>query len=318
MRDYGKISTRLWRSRKFRALPCDEHRLFYVYLHTCPHVNSLGCFVLPRGYAVADLGWPAERVGEAIESLSRAGLIAFNEVDEVVRIVDFLEHDPPTNEKHALGVAKGGFALPDCAEKLVALKELASHRYARKLDALAEAIDRLSRAYRNPEPEPEPEPIQDTSLRSVSSGGVPTDLDSEVPFLDEPSDRAEAEGADEPRPEASCPLQLAEPAEPDPLDGAFAVWWSTYPRYRRGAKGPARKKWLSLVRRRKATPEQLQQGLDRYNAAGYATSRFAQGAEAWLNGEQWTVERFPPPSDAATSHPLREPKPSTMETWRNA
>lgn len=87
------------------------------------------------------------------------------------------------------------------------------------------------------------------------------------------------------------------PPQEDTAENHFETWWQEFPRYRRGPKGPARKKWLGLVKRRKATPDELLAGLERYNAAGYRDSEFAAGAERWLNAEYWTVEHFPPPGD---------------------
>ena len=83
MRDFAKISCSIWHSRKFRSLPNDDCRLVYLYLHTNPHVNSLGCYVLPFGYAIADLGWndmetDPIRYRDCIEALCDYGLIGFD------------------------------------------------------------------------------------------------------------------------------------------------------------------------------------------------------------------------------------------------
>ena len=84
----------------------------------------------------------------------------------------------------------------------------------------------------------------------------------------------------------------------DELAHHFETWWQQFPRYRRGARGPTEKKYRSLCKRRKATSAELQGGLDRYLKAGYGSSRYAKGALAWLNGELWTVDEFPPAGDA--------------------
>lgn len=168
MRDYGKISTSVWRSKKFLSLKSDQHRLFYLYLHTCPHVNSTGCFILPIGYAQADIGWTEESIKKAIDSLSKAYLIAFDSKESLIRIVGFLEHDPLTNPKHAQGAVKIALCLPDCPEKLHLFNELSKDFFASKDDRVAKAIERLSREYRNPEPEPEPEPIISVEQKSAA------------------------------------------------------------------------------------------------------------------------------------------------------
>ena len=75
-RTYGKVSISIWRSRRFTGLPNDEARMFYLYLHTCPHVNSIGCFWLPKGYVQVDLKWSPEAIDRAIRSCIDTGLIA--------------------------------------------------------------------------------------------------------------------------------------------------------------------------------------------------------------------------------------------------
>lgn len=157
MRDYGKVSTSLWNSRKFGALD-DAARLLYLYLHTCPHVNSAGCFVMKEGYAITDLGWDAKAYRKAMQSLSIGGLVGFDSLEEVVRLINFLTFDPFTNPKHATGAIKIAISLPDCEQKLLCLKDLAENKFAAKSENLAKAIDSLSKGFRNPEPEPEPEP----------------------------------------------------------------------------------------------------------------------------------------------------------------
>lgn len=158
MRDYGKISTSIWNSRKFRSLENDDAKLAYFYLHTCAHVNSVGCFLLRDGYATEDLRWPAERYRKAMDILCKAGLIAFDKAEHMVRIVDYLRHDPFTNPKHAAGAAKIALNLPACSEKIIILKEVMQSKHVKDTAPIQAEIDRLSLGYRNPEPEPEPEP----------------------------------------------------------------------------------------------------------------------------------------------------------------
>lgn len=102
-------------------------------------------------------------------------------------------------------------------------------------------------------------------------------------------------------PRAAEPAPRADVTDQEHLDALFDEWWAQYPRYRRGSKGPTRKKWLSVVRRKQATPSDLMAGLMRYNAAGYAVSQFACGAERWLNDERWTIESFPIPGDVESA-----------------
>lgn len=123
-RDFGKIRSSIWQSRKFLALQNDQTRLLYLYLHTCPHGNSVGCFRLPKGYALADMSWPVEAFDSAIEELCKVNLIGWDESESVVRLVDFLKHSGITNQKHAAGALKAAISLPDCLEKQILFNEL--------------------------------------------------------------------------------------------------------------------------------------------------------------------------------------------------
>jgi len=238
MRDYGKITTSLWASSaKFRSLDDDRWRLFYLYLHTCPHVTSCGAFVLPTGYATEDLQWDREMVEKAIDSLSIAYLIAYDRAERLVRIVGFFEHDAPTNEKHAKGVIRTALALPDCREKLNVLKDLARNEYAAGSADLIEAIESLSKAYRNPEPLPEPEPLPHRyALGEASPARRPSPrcdgADDGLEFLD---------GAESPPVAEPPPLVLTAPVEsesPPQADIPEPAASPPAPRAKRGSRLP--------------------------------------------------------------------------------
>ncbi len=163
MRDYGKIYTSLWRSKKFRGLPNDDCRLLYLYLHTSPHTNMLGCFVLEEGYAIADLGWTVKRYRDCIDTLCKAYLIGFDSGESLVRIVDFIAHDPFMNPKHAMAAVKTAEKLPNCEEKQRLIADLASAKYV-DTAALPDTVSipyPIPYRYQEPEPEPEPEPEQE-------------------------------------------------------------------------------------------------------------------------------------------------------------
>ena len=115
------------------------------------------------------------------------------------------------------------------------------------------------------------------------------------PGHDRDKEEEKKEGKNDSHPELFCEEAIPTPAAN--LDAMFEQWWEMFPRYRRGSKGPARKKWLAIVRRKAATPDALLDGMRRYLAAGYGDSHFACGAERWLNDERWTVQQFPPPGD---------------------
>lgn len=160
MRDYGRVSTSLWRSRKFKTLRetgDDQARLLYLYLHTCPQANSIGCFVLPKGYATSDLGWSESVLDRAMQALCEASLTSWNGPEELVRIVDFIEHSPMTNGKHAAGASKLALSLPDCREKLYTINDLLADNWAKDDAKLRAAAIGLSEAFDTTETETETE-----------------------------------------------------------------------------------------------------------------------------------------------------------------
>lgn len=191
MRDYSKISTSIWNSRKFASVG-DEARLLYLYLHTCPHVNSVGCFVLKEGYATADLGWASEPYRKGIETLSKAGLIGFDPLESLVRLVNFLEFTPFSNVNHAKGSIKIALALPDCKEKLLLLQDISRLRFADNDRNIAKGIETLSKPYRTTETQTETQTDKERVLSETSS-----DLVGEPCSMPPKANSNKAEGFDQ-------------------------------------------------------------------------------------------------------------------------
>lgn len=104
MRDFSKVSPTLWKSKKFRSVESIEARYVYGYLLTCPHGNSAGCFDLHPMYACADLGLSEIQYLDCINTLSKAGLIECDDVENTVLITNWLEFNEPANAKHAAGI----------------------------------------------------------------------------------------------------------------------------------------------------------------------------------------------------------------------
>lgn len=151
MRDFSKVSPTIWRSRKFRSLSSDGARMLYLYLLTCPHGNSAGCFDLHPMYACADLGWSEDAYREAIESLSIADLVMVDWAENTLWIVNWDEFNEPTNPKHAIGLLTQLDQASSVKLKSVAFQAFIARFKARKFDqdtSLRKAIEILSKAYR--------------------------------------------------------------------------------------------------------------------------------------------------------------------------
>lgn len=134
MRDFTKVSPSLWRSKKFRSLKSDEAKMIYVYLLTCPHGNSAGCFDIHPGYAAADLDMVSERYQEGLKLLCEAGLIECDTVENTVFITNWMEFNEPSNPKHALGILSQLGQTSSDALKAKRFNELQAVVRAKKFD----------------------------------------------------------------------------------------------------------------------------------------------------------------------------------------
>ena len=112
MRDYSKISPAVWQSARFNSLPSDDGRYLYLYLLTCSHQTSAGCYTLPEGYACSDLHWSPERYSAAREQLVAADLVHFDSQGEVILITRWFKHNPPMSESHLVGIERQLERLP--------------------------------------------------------------------------------------------------------------------------------------------------------------------------------------------------------------
>lgn len=126
MREYSKVSPKLWRSKRFRLLATDDARMFYLYLLTCEHQTSAGCFRLPDAYAASDLGWDTERMEGARAPLVTDMIGHDAETDEYF-VRRWFNHNPPTNQKHLKGVQRIISELDSDHVREIAEEELMEH-----------------------------------------------------------------------------------------------------------------------------------------------------------------------------------------------
>jgi len=149
-RQFSKVSSSIWDSRKFRKLGDDDARLAYLYLITGPQANSAGCYSLSIGYACDKLDWERDRFRKAIERLCQAYLIEFDEDENAVRIVNWWRFNAPTNPKHARGVLVDIEQASSFPLKCSAFHELVDNLREKAFKAdkdLVKDIERLSKAY---------------------------------------------------------------------------------------------------------------------------------------------------------------------------
>lgn len=103
MRDFCKVSPKVWRSLKFKKLS-DRGRLLYLYLLTCPHANAVGCYSLPLAYVGADIG--LDTPADVMAEVEAAGLVRYDDGEGIVFVENFMHFNPPTNASHAAMMLK--------------------------------------------------------------------------------------------------------------------------------------------------------------------------------------------------------------------
>lgn len=150
MRDFSKISPSVWKSKKFRALPDDSARLVYLYLLTCPHGNSAGCFDLDPTYACTDLRISDKAYTKAIEAMCAVSLISYDHTENSIYLSNWATFNAPTNAKHAMGLISQLDRASSVRLKALALEDFKAVIHAKGFDSmepLRKAIDSLTIAY---------------------------------------------------------------------------------------------------------------------------------------------------------------------------
>ena len=103
MRAFTKVVTTIWASERFRSVT-DDARLLHLYYMTSHHQTACGCFLLPDGYALADMQWDTDRYQTARTRLVEADLVAHDARTQEVRITRWFEDNPPMNPSHRKAV----------------------------------------------------------------------------------------------------------------------------------------------------------------------------------------------------------------------
>lgn len=108
---YQKIHCQIWHDEKFRSLNDDQQKLF-LYVLTSPHSNSLGAYVLPKAYIMADLKWSSRRVNAIFAQLIDVGVIAYDHLKSIIVIKNHLKHNSLENPNQAKSAMKAIKSLP--------------------------------------------------------------------------------------------------------------------------------------------------------------------------------------------------------------
>lgn len=216
-RHYGIIEANFWNNRHVRKLS-REARVLLLYLFTCRHGNSAGCFVLPDAYAAADLGFTVQEVTDGFVELLCKPFVERDSDTEVVRLIGWFGHNVIDNPNIAKNVCGWILSLPDCEVKSNCIRDL-KRRYANKAGNVGKTIrDVLGQPIRTQEPEQEQEQEPDSS-RDLADRGEPEKFSDEnqTPPPNGHVNGHDPSGDDAPSRLTKCP----EDFEPDASDYKF-------------------------------------------------------------------------------------------------
>lgn len=122
-RDFSRIKTSIWHSQKFRKLS-EKHRLFYLYLLTCPQANSAGLFKHHIGYMMVDMDWSEDECKKALLEVEKVGLINYQNSENTLFLCGWFAVNPPQNPKHAIKIISDTVSVPYGKLKKIAFQEL--------------------------------------------------------------------------------------------------------------------------------------------------------------------------------------------------
>ena len=144
---YSKIDARFWDDEKVLTLSPDS-RYLLIYLLTTKHRNVLGCYKLPKAYALEDTKLPEKRFSHAWRELFGSGIVIYEEDTRMILLKNFLRYNPIENPNQVKGALTKLEGLPrsDLFHTVYAhLEGLANEAGKPYLKPLLEALPKLFR-----------------------------------------------------------------------------------------------------------------------------------------------------------------------------
>lgn len=106
--NYYRVGSSIW-----REFTTDDTRLMAAYLLTCSHRTTEGLFVLPMGYAAADLDWKEARALRAFVQVAGTDMVRYDDSTRCCLIVNALKWQAPVNPNQVKAAIKKLIAIPD-------------------------------------------------------------------------------------------------------------------------------------------------------------------------------------------------------------
>lgn len=172
---YASVQTIIWTDEKFRELP-DAARLLFLYVLTSPHSNMIGYYFLPTAYAAFDLRYTPHEVSRAIRALEERGMVAYDDLAQVILVKNYLTFNPIVSPKQMRGAVNTLLQQPKSKllNQFVASAKRATHDSTLWDEVFQTPItgDTLSKPIPTPS---EPVSMPDTGSDTGSDAGTGTD-----------------------------------------------------------------------------------------------------------------------------------------------
>jgi uncharacterized phage protein (TIGR02220 family) len=94
---YSKVSNRLWRDARFRALSKPQ-RLLWLYLLTGTNTNQIGLYSLPLGLVVEDMGDKPAAIRRDLDAIAASRMIYYDADERLVWIPRWLDYNSPNGD----------------------------------------------------------------------------------------------------------------------------------------------------------------------------------------------------------------------------
>lgn len=110
MRNFSKVNPQIWGRKPFKDLSASG-KLMMLYFLTSRHQTSAGCYQIPDGYVMADLGWSVDEYKANRDEVEKSGMIAFDLETQEVYIIGWFKENPITNPNHREGARRIIYSL---------------------------------------------------------------------------------------------------------------------------------------------------------------------------------------------------------------
>lgn len=322
---YSKIDARFWDDEKVLTLSPDA-RYLLIYLLTTKHRNVLGCYQLPKAYALEDTRLPEKRFSHAWRELFGSGIVIYEEDTRMILLKNFLRYNPIENPNQVKGALTKLEGLPRSDLFHTVYKHLETLANGAGKPYLKPLLEALPKLFRNPCGNPSEtlsETLSEPLRQPVNSKQYKVSSNSKqeekIPPLPPTGGAAEPESDDA----DSTELDFVEDAAPKPRrrkpstlnkaqEARFNSFWAVYPR--KVSIGDAEKAWAKIEPDEELT-ERIINAVETAKAldSRFRETRFTPHPASWLNGREWENQYSGPEEAAPQARPRAGEKPNTLE-----